>query len=158
MYICIYRNKGMEKKTNNQATRGYSHDGDVSVSSGSRLTTSATGRGAAHGVTADGLINPVKARPPRRGPARRRLHRLVAGVPLLRRRRPAAAGEEGLDGIGRGSSGGASFPGERGEAVHEAGEVDGGGLGLEHRVREEEVDGAGLELVVGTERAAAGLE
>jgi hypothetical protein len=54
--------------------------------------------------------------------------------------------------------GGAALARERGEAVHEAGEVDGGGLRLEHGVREEEVDGARLERVAGPERRAPGLQ
>ncbi|KAG8047435.1 hypothetical protein GUJ93_ZPchr0008g13203 [Zizania palustris] len=43
----------------------------------------------------------------------------------------APTGEERVDGVGASGGGGASLDGERGEAVHEEGEVDGGGLRLE---------------------------
>lgn len=132
----------------------------------SRLAAAgAAGGGAAHGRAADGLVDPVEAWPPRRGPpgpSRRRGLLLGQRRLLLLLLRACGggddAGEERLDGVGGGGGGGAALARERGEAVHEAGEVDGGGLGLEHRLREEEVDGAGLERVVGAERPAAGLQ
>ena len=66
--------------------------------------------------------------------------------------------EERVERAGLGRGGGAALARERGEAVHEAGEVDGGGLGLEHRLREQEVDGARLQRVVGPERPAPWLQ
>lgn len=66
-----------------------------------------------------------------------------------------SGGEEGLDGAG---GGGGALAGEGGEAVHEAGEVDGGGLGLEDGLREEEVHRAGLQWVVRPERPPPRLQ
>jgi hypothetical protein len=109
----------------------------------SGLAAGAAAGCAPHGGAAKGLVDAVQARPPRR---RLLLPRSpLAAVVVLR--------EERLDGARR-----APLARERGEAVHETGEVDGGGLVLEHRVREEEVDGARLQRVAGAERPSPGLQ
>jgi hypothetical protein len=142
------RGRGREK-SNNQANNGRK------TATASRLAAGAAAGHAAHGGAADGLIDPVEAGPPGRGPRRRRGGLL--GPPRWRWRW-RGGGEERLDGVGRGRGGGATLAREGREAVHEAGEVDGGGLGLEHRVREQEVDGARLERVVGAEGPPPGLQ
>lgn len=115
--------------------------------------------GAAGGGAPYGLVDPVEAGLPRR---RRRPGRAELAASRLRRYsgvllRGPISSEERVDGA-RGSPVTAGLAGERREAVHEAGEVDGGGLGLEDGVREQEVDGARLQRLVGPERGPARLQ